>query len=81
MPSVIKANRLRIFRPAEKFIISKTPGLRHTQQVVLGPRGFVPVHSVEVDQTEFPDLTQEQAEEVFGQIRSIFQRLSHRKEE
>jgi hypothetical protein len=63
-------------RQAQKFTISEIPGLRHVQQVVLGPKGFVPVHSIEIDAKEFDSLSPELAEELYGQIRSIFERVT-----
>ena len=61
-------------RLAQKFTVSEIPGLRHTQRVVLGPKGFVPVHSVEIDAIELDSLDERAATELFGQIRSIIER-------
>jgi hypothetical protein len=69
-----KQNVLTPIRLAQKFTISEIPGLRHTQQVVLGPKGFVPVHSIEIDAIELDSLSPESATELFGQIRSIIER-------
>jgi hypothetical protein len=76
MQPVIKQSQIKIVPVtlAQKFTISEIPGLRHTQRVVLGPKGFVPVHSVEIDAIELGSLDERQATEIYGQIRSIFQR-------
>lgn len=73
---VIKQSQIQLtpIRLAQKFTVSEIPGLRHTQRVVLGPKGFVPVHSVEIDAIELGSLSPESAEELFGQIRSIIER-------
>ena len=73
---VIKQSQIKIVPVtlAQKFTVSEIPGLRHTQRVVLGPKGFVPVHSIELDATEFDSLDEKTATEIYGQIRSIFQR-------
>ena len=76
MQPVIKQSQIKIVPVtlAQKFTVSEIPGLRHTQRVVLGPKGFVPVHSVEIDAIELDSLDERAATELFGQIRSIIER-------
>lgn len=73
---VLKQSQIQLtpIRLAQKFTVSEIPGLRHAQQVVLGPKGFVRVDSIEIN-TEFDSLSPDFAEKLFGQIRSIFERV------
>lgn len=76
MQPILKQSQIQLtpIRLAQKFTVSEIPGLRHAQQVVLGPKGFVRVDSIEIN-TEFDSLSPDFAEKLFGQIRSIFERV------